>query len=159
MTFTYSGDPSVSDRDAVRFLLGDTDEELPFLTDDEIDFIMTVWENKKHVYFWAAKCASAVSAKMAKEVSISSDGQSFSLSELQERFKALEIELMAQYEELLASGVSVSAGGFLVGEYRDPNTRPFSFGTQMHDNPRAGRQDYGDTYPDYGSDWGETQPW
>lgn len=161
MVFTYSGNPGQSDKDSVRFLVGDTDPDLPFLQDEEIEWVIQTWKDKDHVYFYAAKAAGAISAKMAREVSITSDGQSFSLSELQQRFKQLETDLMDQYSELLASGVTVSAGGFLAGERRDPNTKPFSFGTQMHDHPRAGGQDYGD-YGDYGYsgdwEWGERVP-
>lgn len=151
MSYSYSGDPSDTPKDSVRFLIGDTDEEMWFLTDQEINWIIQTWESKGHVYFYASKAADAIAGKVTKEVSISSDGQTHSLSELQNRFTQLAIDLMNQYRELLASGVSVSAGGFLAGERRDPNTSPFAFGTQMHDNPRAGGQDYGDT--DYPENW------
>ena len=39
--FTYSGDPSSSSRDAVRFLLGDTDSKRRLLDDREIDYALT----------------------------------------------------------------------------------------------------------------------
>jgi hypothetical protein len=40
MTWTYSGDPSSSDLDKVRFLVGDTDEALPLMQDEEINFLI-----------------------------------------------------------------------------------------------------------------------
>lgn len=40
MAWTYSGDPKTSKRDEVRFLLGDTDEKSPILSDEEIDFLL-----------------------------------------------------------------------------------------------------------------------
>lgn len=44
MTWTYTGDPSVSDRDKVRFLIGDivaTAEAT--LSDEEIAYLLTTW--------------------------------------------------------------------------------------------------------------------
>lgn len=41
MTFSYSGDPSTSDIDHVRFLLQDTDCNDPRLQDEEIMFLLT----------------------------------------------------------------------------------------------------------------------
>lgn len=38
MTFTYTGDPSVSDRDKVRFLIGDTDSTDALVSDEEIEW-------------------------------------------------------------------------------------------------------------------------
>lgn len=39
-TFSYSGDPSTSLNDEVRFLLGDTTEEGAEFTDEEIDYLV-----------------------------------------------------------------------------------------------------------------------
>jgi hypothetical protein len=38
--FTYSGDPRDSDRDAVRFLIGDTDETDQLVSDEEIAYML-----------------------------------------------------------------------------------------------------------------------
>jgi hypothetical protein len=43
--WTYSNDPSRSDSDAVRFLVGDTIRERPLLDDREIDWILDETEN------------------------------------------------------------------------------------------------------------------
>jgi hypothetical protein len=40
MTWTYGGDPTTSDLDAVRLLLGDTDPDDPRLTDEEIGYFL-----------------------------------------------------------------------------------------------------------------------
>lgn len=45
MTFTYSGDPSNSDLDAARFLIGDTDKEAPIMQDEEIMYIINTHGN------------------------------------------------------------------------------------------------------------------
>lgn len=41
MAFSYSGDPSDSNRDEVRFLIQDTDSSDPLFQDAEIDFLIT----------------------------------------------------------------------------------------------------------------------
>ena len=40
MTFTYSGTPSASQRDAIRFLLNDTDSTDVLLQDEEISYLI-----------------------------------------------------------------------------------------------------------------------
>jgi hypothetical protein len=40
MTFSYSGDPSFSDIDAVRFYISDTDPLNSFMTDEGIQFLI-----------------------------------------------------------------------------------------------------------------------
>lgn len=41
MTWEYSGDPSTSGKDEVRFLVGDTDDGDPQMQDEEIEFLLT----------------------------------------------------------------------------------------------------------------------
>ena len=41
MAWTYSGDPATSDRDHLRFITGDTDQNRPLWQDEEIDFLIT----------------------------------------------------------------------------------------------------------------------
>lgn len=158
MGFTYTN-PTFSEVDAVRFLLGDTNERQALLQDEEIQWVIDTWQGKNSLYFYASVCAEAVAAKLAREVSLSADGQSLSLSELQEKYTRLAHSLRAQHQELLASGVGIHAGGMSAGEQRDPTLLPLAFGTQMHDNPEAGWQDYGDrgALPEFGQ-WGEFTP-
>lgn len=158
MTFSYSGNPADGNLDAVRFLIQDTNEDLPFLQDEEILWLCALWAQMEHVYFYAAKAAEAISAKVAREVSVSADGQSLSLSELQEKYRRLAQDLHAQYKELLASGVEIHAGGMTAGEQPDPTIAPFAFGTQMHDIYGAGQQDYGTRNYSVPAQWGEFTP-
>lgn len=46
MAWTYSGDPAFSAKDKYRFMLGDTDEEEPVLTDEEIEFVIAEYTNE-----------------------------------------------------------------------------------------------------------------
>lgn len=158
MTFSYSGDPTDSELDSVRFLTGDTDARLPLLSDEEIEWLITIWGDR-NVYYHAAKAAESISAKMSREVSLTADSQSLTLSELQEKYSRLAVSLFHQYQDLLASGVELHAGGMTAGEHRDVTIAPLAFGTGMHDLPAAGQQDYGDnTQTGTIAQWGEYTP-
>lgn len=41
MSWSYSGNPSASEIDACRFLIGDTNEESPIMQDEEIQYIIS----------------------------------------------------------------------------------------------------------------------
>jgi len=43
MTFTYSGDPTTSTRNKVRFLLNDTTSTDVLFSDEELDYLITEW--------------------------------------------------------------------------------------------------------------------
>lgn len=43
MSFSYSGDPSTSELDECRFLLGDTNEAEPIMQDEEIKYIINTY--------------------------------------------------------------------------------------------------------------------
>jgi len=47
MAFTYSGDPSISQHDWLRFMLGDINEAQPILQDAEIDYIVDTYKHQK----------------------------------------------------------------------------------------------------------------
>ena len=41
MAWTYSGDPSSSERDELRFIIGDTDSSDQQFSDEELDYLLT----------------------------------------------------------------------------------------------------------------------
>lgn len=64
MTWTYSGNPAVSDRDAVRFLTRDTNMDSPAtLSDEEIAWLVS--EAGGNVYRAAMDSANELAAKYA----------------------------------------------------------------------------------------------
>jgi hypothetical protein len=66
MTATYSFDPSTSSKDAVRFLVQDTDvvtAGVVRLQDEEINWVLSQQSN---VFLAAAECADAIAAYWAK---------------------------------------------------------------------------------------------
>lgn len=62
MAWTYSGDPASSDRDTVRFLVGDTVTTDPLATDEEIAWALGINSN---VYIAASMIAESLATKFA----------------------------------------------------------------------------------------------
>jgi hypothetical protein len=141
--FTYSGDPERSSRDKVRFYLQDTDPTDPLLSDQEIEHLLTKWMPVwgSEVYI-AAVGAEIIAGRFAREVSTSADGVSIGVQELQQKYNDLALSLRDMYKnENIAGGPD--AGGMLWDEQFDPSLSPLSFWKGMHDNVRAGQQDFG----------------
>jgi len=94
VAWTYSGDPSSSLKDAVRFLLGDTDStDALTLSDEEIAFLLVEWAN--NTYFAAAAGAEQLAGQFAKEIDYSSDDVQFGGNELQQKYILLATQLRA----------------------------------------------------------------
>jgi hypothetical protein len=64
-SFSYTGDPSARPIDTVRFLSGDTDAANPLVTDSEILFLLSQWNDDTYIAA-AAVCDSAASKYSAK---------------------------------------------------------------------------------------------
>ena len=148
--FTYTGDPKASPRDAVRFLIQDTDSSQPLLHDEEIEWLLDEWGTKGTIYYVAARAAQNIAAMFAREVSVSSDSQHVALSELMNKYEALAQTLLAQDS---SSGV----GTVYVGGVGGAHTRGPLFSLGMHDNPDAGYQ-YGDFGQPQPEQWGLNVP-
>lgn len=150
MTFSYSGDPSESMLDAVRFYAQDTNEADPLITDEEISFIIDHWSvvNDNPIYIAAVVC-DTIAAKFAREIAFSADGVSLGLSELQNKYTELADSLRSQYTAHEIGG-GPTVGGLLAGERFDPSIKPLIWSKGMHDNREAGRQEFGghNTYSD-----------
>lgn len=157
-TWTYSGDPSASTRDAVRFWMQDVDESLPLMSDAEVDYLVSQYYDVygSAIYVAAVAC-EVLAAKMARQVPVSADGVSVGVGELFQRYNDLALSLRDQYKSTQSLAAAPVTGGVIMGERRDPTIKPLVFGTGFMDNYRAGRQDFGDYHPgeDDGSIWGE----
>jgi len=142
MSATYVG-PDSSDKDAVRFLLGDTDMSSPLVTDEEITWVLSKWMPVHGtIEYAAAAVAESIAARFAKEANFSADGVSISLANLGTQFRELAASLRSQHKSLLVGGLP-DVGGISTGEQSDPSVKPLDMGTGMHDHPEAGRQSYG----------------
>lgn len=94
MSFTYSGDPSASELDAVRFAIGDTVAVAALLQDEEIEFIISnsvAGNNRLAAVFRHA--ANMLAAKLVKR---SLGPQSEDATKRQEYFA----NMASRYEKL-----------------------------------------------------------
>lgn len=143
MSWTYSGDPKTSDRDAVRFWTGDVDTTRELLSDQELDFLLT--SPYDSVLLAAAAACEVIAGRYAGEVSVSTDGTSVAVSELQNKYEQLALSLRDQYKNE-ASGLPFEASSMWPVEH-DPSIKPLNFGIGFMDNAEAGSQSFGDYDP------------
>jgi hypothetical protein len=134
VTWSYSGDPSSSSLDTVRFLLGDTDhtDELT-LSNEEIAFLISEWDN---LYFAAAAGAEQLAGQFAREVTYSSDGVTYTGTELQDKYNELAQTLRAAYKRKGLYGIPYD--GSNDPRYNDWRSRVEEIGIGMHDIRREG---------------------
>ena len=71
MAWTYSGDPSANARDAIRFLIGDTDTTDQLLSDEEIAWVNSEASGTSTgttaLYDAAYRCCLTIASKLARE--------------------------------------------------------------------------------------------
>lgn len=126
---TYT-DPSDSNKDQVRLLVGDTDMEDALMLDNEIEFFIA---NEASVYLAAAATAEAMAAKVAREVSNSLEQGSAQLSDQYKNYKQLARQLRIDAQKFGDKEVIRTGGVTSTGTARDPI---FSIG--MDDNLGVG---------------------
>lgn len=146
MSYSYSGNPADSALDEIRFLVWDTDPEDVMLSDEEINYAIAQW-NPIHGsnLYTASAVAEMIAARFAREVTVSADGVSIQMSELQQKYKTLAEDLRDQHKLMAGAAGGPDVGGILFGETYDTSIAPLVWAKGMNDNNRAGRQDYGGT--------------
>jgi hypothetical protein len=102
MSWSYSGDPGSSDRDAVRFLVGDTDISDQQLSDEEIDYLLV---REGSVNGAALAAARTLVAKYARLVDKSVGDLSISYSQRRDAYAALIADLTRQQAVRVAGPV------------------------------------------------------
>lgn len=103
-TWTYSGDPTVSQKDEVRFLVGDTDESDQQLLDAEINYALT----KGGVGSATIQCILGLIGKYSRLVSKSVGDLRISYTDRVKNYQELLLRLKAEFA---TDGVQVYAGG------------------------------------------------
>lgn len=78
MTWTYSGNPSASNLDKVRFLCGDTDTTNQQVSNEEITFLLTEWNS--NAYIAASEACVAIAGKLAAKADMSRSVGDLSIS-------------------------------------------------------------------------------
>lgn len=129
---SYSGDPATSGLDAVRFWAQDTGAT-GLLSDTEVEYLITYsgLEPDGEPIEIAAMVADRIAAKYAGEVSINSDGVSYSGDQLQQKYSALAKELRQTHSRIASMGSYPYIGGLHASR---------NFGVGMHDNPGGHNQ-------------------
>lgn len=105
MSFTYSGDPSASDLDAARFLIGDTDKAMPIMQDEEIQYIIDTYGARENTMKY--QLFNRVATLFARDIKRSLGPQSEDPSDRLNYFR----EQAEYYKNLVAVG-GVSAPSY-----------------------------------------------
>jgi hypothetical protein len=90
MSWTYSGRPDESDKDAVRIHCGDTQKERPLLSDGEIAYFLTT---QPIVFKAAAMACRAIAARFSAKADMSVGDVSRSCSQMADMYSKRAIEL------------------------------------------------------------------
>jgi len=101
MTWTYSGDPSNSSKDAVRFTIGDTDDTDELVSDEEIAYLISIHNG---VGMAAVGAARAVAAKYSRKADQSRAVGDLSLSQ-QFSQQSFQFHHLADHLLSIASGI------------------------------------------------------
>lgn len=118
MAWTYSGDPATSDKDLVRFLCGDTDSTMPLLTDEEIQYLLSVKANAQKA---AQAACQRILAKLAREVDYTIGPERVEAS-----------QRLANYKELLQTLTADLIDTYAAPTW-DCNANGANFRVGMHD--------------------------
>lgn len=96
--WSYSGNPADSDLDALRFLVGDTDEDTPLIQDEEIDYILTLFPTTSGManYKAAAVISRQIAAYYGKKMTKTVGSLSLQWGERYRNY----LELAKMFEEL-----------------------------------------------------------
>lgn len=114
-----------TDRDRVRFLIGDTDNDNIMLQNSEIDYLLALEGND--IFGAAARCCDSIAAMFSREVDTRFSTLWQSGSQAHDHYVDLSRRLQAQ------AGVKSSSPEFVYANI-DPDS-PAVFWVGMNDNP------------------------
>jgi hypothetical protein len=121
MTWTYSGDPSASRLDAVRYRIQDTNEDRPLLEDAEIEYELAEADND--VLQAALSCAEALVARGSHMVTKKISGEiTINYSDLTGQY--------VQLVEILQTKIRKEDLSFIlpsIKKVKDPDNYPIIF--------------------------------
>lgn len=103
MPWTYSGDPTSSDKDTVRFEVGDTDFNDQLLQDGEIEYAISM---EATLLGAVARCCEVLARRFSRQADYRLGPQAVSASQRAEAYAARAKELRAK---------TVALGGLYVG--------------------------------------------
>lgn len=128
---------------AVRLLIGDTDENDQLVQDEEVLFSLA--QNNDNIYFAGSWAANIIAAKFARKVNTKLEGAlSSNYSDLARQYKALSADLREQGQKYSMTSSSLRAGGVsntAIDAAQALTDRPSaSFSKGQFNNPPNGRQ-------------------
>jgi hypothetical protein len=99
MSWTYGGDPAANARDAIRFLIGDTDTTDQLLSDEEIAWVNTEASGTSTgttaLYDAAYRCCLTIASKLAREADKQIGDLSVSMSQRAKAYREQAASLKA----------------------------------------------------------------
>lgn len=147
MTWSYTGIPSSSSKDEVRFWTQDVNPQRPLLSDEEIGYLIDNWlEQTGSIVYVSAIACEVIAAKFAPETSVSADGVSVSTGELQQKYITLAQRLRDTAALEGTDEISFDMDD-VWGTAIDEALEPLVFGIGFMDNWEVGRADYGNYHP------------
>lgn len=139
----YSGDPAASQSDEIRYLVQDTDQLSPLLTDAELDYEIAKWtQETDDTTFLASHVAEAIGRKYSGVTTVSADGVEVDLAGLAQAYFTMADRLQAEWENGVAAN-DIDLDNLLAGIAPDLSIAPLSFGLGEMDNPEGGQQQLG----------------
>ena len=133
--FTYSGDPSASNLDEVRFLIGDTNESDSELQDEEIYYLLTTWGSP---YNAAIAACEIISGRYADRTNYSRSIGDLSISESYgasaAEFRQLANRLRAQRDLLNPPSPRINAQSIVPTGEKTVTSYHSDFRTGLMDN-------------------------
>ena len=137
MSWTYSGDPSESDLDAVRLRVGDRDENDQLLQDEEIEYFLAQYPGGGNAALRASiDSAKAIAAAYARQSTYRIGQVSETLSRKSEAYERLAKELTEELRQLAvvsAKAVAVSTADKAAQAADSTLVKPY-ISRGMHDN-------------------------
>ena len=127
--WSYSGDPSSSYKDAVRLLIGDTDESDQLLTDEEINYLISVGGSAE---YGAVLAAESISAKLSRLADVKVGELSKSASQQAQAYRRLAEDLRKRF--FAFGGVKPIFGGISKSKDRSLDLDTDLVGSPFKDN-------------------------
>lgn len=127
--------PIVKDRDKVRFLIGDTNMDRPFLEDDEIAHSLSLGSD--NILRSSAYACDAIAAKLIRDNSISVQGITISRSLSADGFKNLAREYRKR-ASTKSSLFTMKVKADKTAYENDAGLIKPDFRKEMHDNKEGG---------------------
>ncbi len=98
MSFTYSGDPSSSEVERLRFLLMDTNEDSYLFSDEELEYLVSEYgDNEDMLLFWAfTQAATKFAYQIKRSLGPQSEDPTSRLNYFKDRADELKAKLQVK---------------------------------------------------------------